>query len=670
MTTKLRPTSASLADLKSIGVVQIQEIPETPSMSVVVIYNDNQDGIVRVIADALGRRYCLAHSVQSIDSSFNEDVVGIPRAADLATLTSHKNTRTIINTCCIDDGHTADPTATAVCDYEYLYTERPFNRRSLTSFLAFVLGQIQPHEELSKKARTTFISTTFPDVQAALPNLEILSVGSDALELRVDLLKEPLPDGSFNLTPSLDYVGKQVMMLRQKSELPIIYTTRCTRENGRFPMDNPYLFYEYLHRAVKWGCEYIDVELWLPEEVRRELAQKKGNSKVISAFHDFSGSFKWTSAEAQQLFEEGAKYGDVVKMIAYVNSVNDNYELEYFRSTIQARFKHPPLSGLNMGPTGQLSRALNKVFTPITHPLLPMIAAPGQLSAAEINQALHSMGQLPKLDVYAIGGPQTSTQATFFEKCFNELSLPHQLMHVERSTRSSIEPYLRRKTFGGAYINPPLAAAEPYLASLSDSAQNIGQVDTVVVRSEGSETTLVGENATWKGIRATLTRDFVPSAYGGRPALLLASTFADAAAAIFALKSLKIGPIYTIGFKASGPIAHGIEPFRSVEDVKKLERPFVIISALPAEKSLLVGPLLKHYGANGRETPTLGGKVFMDLANGPRKGDPLAIAASLGWTAYGVADISAWTVVETLRLLTGQNVPYDFVRLASGRSLY
>ena len=670
MTTKGRPPSAGLADLKSMGVVQIQEIDPMALPSVLVIYDQYQDGIVRLIAQVLGRQYYLAQSILDAESGAFDEVVGLAGTGDLTKLKEGSWSRTIINTCCIDGGRTADPSATAVCDYEYLYTEKPFCRRDLTKFLAFVLGQSRPHEELAKKASTTFISTTFPDVQAALPNLEILSVGADALELRVDLLKEPQSDGSFSPVPSLNFVGKQVMMLRQRSELPIIYTTRCTQENGRFPMDDPWLYFEYLQRAIKWGCEYIDVELWLPEEVRRKLAMKKGNSKIISAFHDFSGNFKWTSAEAQELFRKGAVYGDVVKMIAYVNSINENYELEYFRSTIQARHNSPPLSGLNMGPMGQLSRALNKVFTPITHPLLPMIAAPGQLSAAEINQALHSMGQLPKLDVYGIGGHRADTQATFFEKCFNELSLPHQLIRIERTTKSSVEAYLRRPNFGGAYINPPLALGKsvPYL-TLSDSAQTIGQVDTIVVRSEGQQTTLVGENASWKGIRATLTRDFVPSAYSGRPALLLSNSVGDAAAAIFALKSLNAEPIYTIGFKAPDPIGFGTEPFRSVEELKKLEQPFVIISALPADKSLLVGPLLKHYGANGRRTPTLGGKVFMDLANGPRRGDPLAIAASLGWTAYGTADISAWTVVETLRILVGQNVPYDFVRLASGRGL-
>ena len=670
MATMIQTESVSSTQLKDNGFVDIQELSNGIKPALLIIYGEGQENIVSIIADVLGQSWELTTSVQEAKAGLDSIIYGISSVLAGSQLDDWDHSRLVINAHCVDGGHGLDESLTTRCDYEYLYTKSPFFRRDLARFLSFVLGQISHHRDLTEKVRTTLISTTFPDVHAALPNLDILSVGADAVEIRVDLLKEPLPDGSFSTVPSLKYVGEQVMLLRQRTELPIIYTTRCTKENGRFPMENPSLFCEYLYRAIQWGCEYIDVELWLPEDIRRSLAERKGNSKIISAFHDFSGTFKWTAPEAQKLFERGAVYGDVVKMIALVNSIQENYELEYFRSTIQSKYSHPPLSGLNMGPMGQLSRALNKVFTPITHPLLPMIAAPGQLSAAEINTALHSMGQMPKLDIYGIGSFRSTTQAIFFEKCFNELSLPHQFMFVERAPKGSIDAILRRPNFGGAYINPPLAASAPYLPTLSNASRAIGQVDTVLVRPEAGRPTFVGDNAMWKGIRATLNRDFVPSAYNGRAALLLANVEADAAAAIFALKSLGIGPIYTIGFRTHGILASGVEPVRSVEDVKRLEQPFVIISALPAENSLLVVPLLKHYSVDGRSAGKSAGKVFVDLANGPRKRDPLTIAASSGWTVYGIADVSAWTTVETLRLLVGQNVPYDFVRLASGSGLF
>lgn len=679
MGTMVQAGSVITAHLKDGTLIDVQDIPNGPRPTLLILHNDGEDDIVSIFADVLGQKWESTVSIDEAKAGPPATVYGLSSALAGAQLDNWDRSRLLINTHRVDGAHDLDESITDRCDYEYLYTRTPFFRRDVARFLSFILGQIGPHRDLTKKARTTLISTTFPDVHAALPNLDILSVGADAIEMRVDLLEDPQAAGTVSGVPSLKYVGEQLMTLRQRTELPIIYTTRCTKENGRFPMDDPALFYKYLARAIQWGCEYIDVELWLPEEIRRKLAENKGCSKIISAFHDFSGTFKWTTPETQTLFERGAVYGDIVKMYALVDSMQANYELEYFRSTIQAKYPHPPFSGLNMGPMGQLSRTMNKIFTPITHPLLPMIAAPGQLSAAEINAALHTMGQMPKQDIYGIGSFRSTSQAMFFEKCFNELSLPHSFGFAERAPKASIEHILRRSNFGGAYINPPLAASAPYLPCLSNAARAIGQVDTVLVRPGTSNASFIGDNARWKGIRATLTRDFVPSAYSGQAALLLASNEADASASIFALKNLGIGPIYTIGFKSQGPLSTDVSPVRSVEDVKRLEQPFVIISALPAEKSLLVAPLLKHYRVDGRNGKANGhgvaagkpaGKVFVDLASGPRKADPLAIAMSAGWTAYGMADVSAWTTVETIRQLVGQNVCYDFVRLASGRGYF
>lgn len=679
MATMVQAGSITTSHLKEGAVLDVQEIPSGARPSLLILHNEGEEDIVGIFADVLGQKWESAISVDDAQAGPPSTIFGLNTRVAGAQLAGWDRSRLLINTHRVDGGFELDESITDRCDYEYLYTRSPFFRRDVSRYLSFILGQISPHRDLTKKARTTLISTTFPDVHAALPNLDILSVGADAIEIRVDLLEEPLPDGTVSKVPSLKYVGEQVMILRQRTELPIIFTTRCTKENGRFPMDDPNLFYRYLARAIQWGCEYIDVELWLPEEIRRKLSDNKACTKIISAFHDFSGTFKWTSPETQRLFELGAVYGDIVKMYVLVNSMQENYELEYFRSTIQAKYPHPPFSGLNMGPMGQLSRTLNKIFTPITHPLLPMIAAPGQLSAAEINAALHTMGQMPKQDIYGIGSFRSTSQAMFFEKCFNELSLPHSFGFAERAPKASIEHILRRPNFGGAYINPPLAATAAYLPSLSNAARAIGQVDTVLVRTGTSNASFIGDNTRWKGIRATLTRDFVPSAYSGQAALLLASNEADASASIFALKNLGIGPIYTIGFKPHGPLTTDVSPVRSVDDVKRLEQPFVIISALPAEKSLLVVPLLKHYRVDGRNGNTNGhgpaagkpaGKVFVDLASGPRKADPLAIATSAGWTAYGIDDVSAWTTVETIRKLVGQNVCYDFVRLASGRGLF
>ncbi|MCJ1323570.1 hypothetical protein MMC10_000231 [Thelotrema lepadinum] len=656
------PTAAPLKKELSSEVVQL---PATDLKTIVVITNGSGDAILHTVAQVTGKSWKKVTSLLDIQDD-ERSVVGIAAGDVLESLPSRKPDTLVINTHCIGDNTAPDSTLTDACDYEFLYLDSPFFRRDLARFLTHVLGQTNFHERLLAKERSNLISTTFPDVRTALSNLDILTVGADAVELRVDLLKEPLPGGDFSDIPSLKYVGEQVMLLRQRSELPLIFTTRCTKENGRFPMDDPELFYKYLVKAIQWGVEYIDVELWLPEEIRFRLKEKKGSSKIISAYHDFTGQLKWTSEEAKSLFVEAAKFADIVKMIKIIDSQPENYALEVFRAQITSVYTHPPLSAVNMGHLGQISRALNRIFSPITHPLLPSIAAPGQLSAAEINSALHAMGHVERREIYAIGSLKSAPQSVFFEKCFNELGLPHKFVNVHRWPKDCAESYISQANFGGAYLHPPLQASQSYLQALTEPARAIGQVDTVVVRRDGDERWLVGDNASWRGIRETLTRDFVPSAYFGRAALVLSQSSSEAAAAMFALRSLEIGIVYTVGFKAAGILAVGSEPFGSIDSLRRIEEPFVIISAMPAEKSKVVQPLLRHYGHNG----TSSSRVFVDLSSASNRSDPLSAATAAGWAAYGMADVGSWTTVEILRLLVGHNIPFDFVRMASGRSIY
>lgn len=48
-------------------------------------------------------------------------------------------------------------------------------------------------------------------------------------------------------------------------------------------MIDPGLVLQYLHKAIQWGFEHIDVELWLSDDLRRRL--RKETVQVISSLH-------------------------------------------------------------------------------------------------------------------------------------------------------------------------------------------------------------------------------------------------------------------------------------------------------------------------------------------------------------------------------------------------
>lgn len=601
----------------------------------------------------------------SIKEFATDRVISIPRAqaADLASVLRESGNLIVVNTKNVLEPNTNAAWVAAFCDYEFVYDPRQSYRKGLAHFVRMILGQSDFHERVMAKTRTTFISLTFPDVQSALQNLDILSLGADAIELRVDLLKEPsgLEKPMNGIPFSTDYVGIQLSALRNRTELPIVFTVRSAKEGGLFPTEAEAEAHELLRKAIQWGCEYVDVEARLPQSIRQDLGKRRGVSRIISSYHDLSGRMRWSSVDVTRVYHAAREHGDIVKIIGCANTLAENYELEYFRSSMTTSYG-APLLAINAGTMGQLSRVLNKFFTPTTHPLLPTAAVPGQLSVAEINGALHIVGQLPSRTYFSIGKQDASPLTGFFQKLFKELGLHHRHSTLDHISEETLAALARQHDFGGAVIHPPIKNAT-FVNSITSSAQAIGLIDTLYLRSEGSANVIVGDNTSWRGIHSTLTSDFAPLAYRNKPALVLANSPDDAGAAIYALLQLECSPIHTIGFSSHYPSIQ-VQQLKNPTELKSIKNLFVVVSALPAE-SHLCHPLLQMITLS-QPISRQSGRMFVDLANGPRRGDPLGAAKTMGWEGYGVADVAAWTTKQTMGELIGENISFDFVRTACG----
>jgi pentafunctional AROM polypeptide len=80
---------------------------------------------------------------------------------------------------------------------------------------------------------------------------------------------------------------------------------------------------------------------------------------------------------------------------------------------------------LAMGERGKLSRVMNQVLTPVTHPALPSIAAPGQLSVRQILDLRLTLGMLSEKWFCLIGYPiKLSPSPSMHNAAFQKLQLP------------------------------------------------------------------------------------------------------------------------------------------------------------------------------------------------------------------------------------------------------
>lgn len=259
--------------------------------------------------------------------------------------------------------------------------DKDFQRidRDFVRFLNVVIPNLPSsfnHESLTRRLDTFFLSLTFPDVTDARALMPEITKGVDALELRVDLLQ------SFD---DLSFVASQVASLRSLSSLPIIFTVRSRHQGGGFPDGEEEKMFQLLAFGVRLGCEFVDVETCWSRKAREHLLATRRRSAIISSFHAIQEPT--SEAEAKAIFRECYQQGkvQVVKVVVKAFEPQDALLVDRLAKEFAKVWQHEmPIISLCTTDAGKLTRVLNRVLTPVTHPLLPAAAAPGQLSVAEI----------------------------------------------------------------------------------------------------------------------------------------------------------------------------------------------------------------------------------------------------------------------------------------------
>jgi pentafunctional AROM polypeptide len=367
-----------------------------------------------------------------------------------------------------------------------------------------------------RKAHSFFVSLTVPDVRAAKDTVKAACVGSDAAELRVDLLEDPDAAAAAATTeacsiPSADFVASQVALLRTIVDVPVIFTVRTRSQGGRFPDDAPDALLALYKLALRLAVDFLDVEIGsVPAEMLEFVSARKGHAtRIIASHHDPQRRLAWGNGSWLPHYHRALQYGDVVKLVGSAASMHDNHELALFKkqwatptatttTADQSSHSNIPLIAINMGDKGRLSRVLNGFLTPVTHAALAAKAAPGQLSAADIRRALALLGELPPKRFWLFGKPiRASRSPALHNGLFAQLGLPHTYALCEADEADAggdgegegegagggaLAAKLNADDFGGASVTIPLKVhARRFLVDeVSRAAEVIGAVNTIV----------------------------------------------------------------------------------------------------------------------------------------------------------------------------------------------
>lgn len=468
---------------------------------------------------------------------------------------------------------------------------------SFSRFMKVVNGDVDHLSLMQKKEQSFFVSLTLPDLRPSADLLGDVTLGSDAVELRVDLLEDPSSDSGI---PSVDYVAEQISILRSRVTVPLVFTIRTKSQGGRFPDQAHDAALELFRLAVRMASEFVDLEITFPEHILREITEMKGYSKIIASHHDVKGSLSWKNGSWIQFYNKALQYGDIIKLVGVAKSLDDNILLREFKDWAQDSHDIPVIA-INMGEKGRLSRILNGFMTPVSHPNLPFKAAPGQLSAKQIREGLSLMGEIEVKKFAVFGKPVSASRSPAMHNAlFATVGLPHVYGRLETDNAKDVEEFIRAPEFGGASVTIPLKLdIMPLLDEIAPEAQIIGAVNTIVPvpREPGEENPsprLVGHNTDWQGMVRCLTHAGAVSCTVTNAAMpgLVIGGGGTARAAIHALYSMGYSPIHLVGrtelklkdVASTFPDDYNIKILKDVASLEDL--PTVAIGTIPGDRPI------------------------------------------------------------------------------------
>ncbi|PWN28555.1 Shikimate dehydrogenase [Jaminaea rosea] len=551
----------------------------------------------------------------------------------------------------------------------------------VSAFFRFISGQDTNHVDIAAQSidgqvRPSYLLTlTFPDLIPALPLLDEISTGSDALELRVDLLS---PTGAAPKEPAVppkEYVALQLTALRQRTSLPIVFTVRTKSQGGLFPDNAQDEYFSLVQLALRMGVEYLDVEIQWPTVALEALRAQKGRTQILASYHDWTGKLNWASTDTWSHYERAVKYGDVPKLVGKANTMQDNWDLETFR--LKAAKAHPskPLLAINMGSLGQASRILNTTLSLVTHEAMPFPGAPGQMSVAQVQRARHLLGLMPQKRFFLFGSPIAhSLSPCLHNTAHQALGHPHVYERFEATeVTQQLKELIRSNGFGGASVTIPLKVAiMAEMDELTPVATIIGAVNTVIpVRDQSGKLRLIGDNTDWMAIHS-LCKQHLPGATTSNAAPLTSLVIGaggSARAALYAAYRLGSQRIFLYNrtlskaqeLAQSLPKEWNIVVLDSLDAAELVEaKPRAIISNVPADGTSLsatsgAGVILPSTLLQGR------GGVAVDMSYKPHKTPLLELvdktnneAATATLSASDAGSTGRWTAVPGLTILLEQ----------------
>jgi shikimate 5-dehydrogenase/shikimate kinase len=318
---------------------------------------------------------------------------------------------------------------------------------------------------------------------SSIPELELeeLEAGADAVQLKIDTF---LPD--FQRT-----IAKQVATIRRKLGVPIIYYIEENMFEGTqySLLEREDIYFKVLEYGLRLGAEYIVVDLkYSPDRVSR-LVQCSGHSKVIGHYlmHE-DNSRGWDDDLRMSQYRRAKSLGcNLVRFVRRTSKEGDNETVRTFLKKIESIPGHLPVIAYNIGECGRSSLIENRIFTPVTHPIMLSTVSLSKMrqflpTAAEAMEALYKRSVLNPLHFYHLGASVFySLSPAMHSAAYRACGMSNDFQSLQVLSLQDIHRLCQQSNFGGAAITQPFKVEVlSMVTAISSHAKAIGAANTLL----------------------------------------------------------------------------------------------------------------------------------------------------------------------------------------------
>ncbi|KAH6671694.1 quinate pathway repressor protein-like protein QutR [Halenospora varia] len=318
---------------------------------------------------------------------------------------------------------------------------------------------------------------------SSIPDLDLaeLEAGADAVQLKID-----------TWTPGLQGImAKQVANIRRRLGVPIIFHVEeyVFADSPMSILEKEAAYFELLECGLRLGVEYVVVDLKYSSDRVSHLVRCSGPTKVIGHhLHREENSWGWDDDSRMIQYRRAKNLGcDMVRFVRATSKVQDNDTVRDFLAKIDSIPGHLPVIAYNLGDHGRPSLVANRIFTPVTHPIMQTTVSKSQIrqflpTAAEAIQDLYQSHVLDPLHFYHLGASVFySLSPAMHTAAYRACGMNNDFQSLQVSSLGDILRLCQDPQFGGAAITQPYKVEIlSHIAAKSYHAKAIGAINTLL----------------------------------------------------------------------------------------------------------------------------------------------------------------------------------------------